>query len=228
MAGHSKWKNIRLRKGKQDAIRGKLFTKLSREIIVAARMGGGDPSMNARLRVAVDKARENSVPVENIKRAIDRGTGAIEGAAYEEIIYEGYGPSGSAIIMKCYSENRNRTVADVRNAFNKNGGSMAENGSVSWQFRHLGQIQIPINGRDEDELTLEALDADLDRTNANLTAAGFKTDEVSITFVPDNKVELSADDQVKLLKLLDALDDLDDVQETYMNVEFSEDALAEE
>jgi len=246
MAGHSKWKNIRLRKGKQDAIRGKLFTKLSREIIVAARMGGGDVGMNARLRVAVDKARENSVPVENIKRAIDRGTGAIEGAAYEEIIYEGYGPSGSAIIMKCYSENRNRTVADVRNAFNKNGGSMAENGSVSWQFRHLGQIQIAIEGRDEDDLTLQVLDAgandvdsdgetltvytaieDLHRTNAALLAAGFKTEEVSITFVPDNKVELSPDDEQKLLKLLDALDDLDDVQETYMNVEFSEDALAE-
>jgi len=131
MAGHSKWKNIRIRKGKQDAVRGKMFTKISREIIVAAKAGGGDPGMNPRLRVAVEKARAASMPVDNIKRAIDRGTGAIEGAAYEEIVYEGYGPGGSAIILECYSENRNRTVAEVRHAFGKHGGNLAENGSVS-------------------------------------------------------------------------------------------------
>src|SRR3954454_22889469 len=135
MAGHSKWKNIRIRKGKQDAVRGKMFTKMSKEIIVAAKMGGGDPGMNPRLRVAVDKARANSMPVDNIKRAIARGTGEIEGADYEEIVYEGYGPSGAAIMLECYSENRNRTVAEVRHAFSKNGGNMAENGSVAWQFK---------------------------------------------------------------------------------------------
>jgi len=246
MAGHSKWKNIRIRKGKQDAIRGKLFTKLSREIIVAARSGGGDPGMNPRLRVAVEKAREASMPVENIKRAIDRGTGAIEGAAYEEILYEGYGPGGSAIMLECYTENRNRTVAEVRHAFNKNGGNMAENGSVSWQFKHVGQIVVDRAGRDEDEFTLQAIDAgaddvvvdeetftvltameDLHQVNSALEKAGVKAQDVTLTYLPTNKADLSAEDQVKLLNLLDALDDLDDVQETHVNVDLSEEALQE-
>lgn len=246
MAGHSKWKNIRIRKGKQDAIRGKLFTKLSREIIVAAKSGGGDPAMNPRLRVAVEKARENSMPADNIKRAIDRGTGAIEGAAYEEIVYEGYGPGGSAIILECYSENRNRTVSEVRHAFNKHGGNMAENGSVAWQFKHVGQIVVARDGVDEDELTLAALDAgaedvvgdeegftittameDLHKVNDGLVKAGYKTQDPTLTYVATNKADLSPEDQVKLLKLLDALDDLDDVQETYVNVDLSEEALQE-
>jgi YebC/PmpR family DNA-binding regulatory protein len=247
MAGHSKWKNIRIRKGKQDAIRGKLFTKLSREIIVAARAGGGDVNMNPRLRVAVDKAKEASVPADNIKRAIDRGTGVIEGAQYEEIVYEGYGPSGAAIILECYSENRNRTVAEVRHAFAKHGGNMAENGSVSWQFKYVGQIQVKNTGQDEDELTLLAIDAGADdvlvepegftiytasealhRVNSELMKAGVKADEVGLTYVATNKADLSEADQIKLLNLLDALDDLDDVQETYVNVDISEDALEEE
>lgn len=246
MAGHSKWKNIRIRKGKQDAVRGKLFTKLSREIIVAAKAGGGDPGMNPRLRVAVEKAREASVPADNIKRAIDRGTGAIEGAAYEEIVYEGYGPGGSAIILECYSENRNRTVAEVRHAFTKSGGNLAENGSVSWQFKHVGQITLDRGAIDEDELTLAALEAgaedvqvddeeftvlsaieDLHKVNDGLTKAGYKTKEVGLTYIATNKTELSHDDSLKLLKLLDALDDLDDVQETYVNVDISEDVLQE-
>ena len=159
MAGHSKWKNIRLRKGKQDAIRGKLFTKLSREIIIAARSGGGDPDTNPRLRVAIQKARDNSVPAENIKRAIDRGVGNIEGAAYEELTYEGYGPGGAAIILECYTENKNRTVSEVRHAFTKNGGNMAENGSVSWQFKRLGEITVPRDNQDPDEFMLLALEA---------------------------------------------------------------------
>src|SRR5579862_4012422 len=159
MAGHSKWKNIRIRKGKQDAVRGKLFTRLSREIIVAARAGGGDASMNPRLRVAVEKAREASMPADNIKKAIGRGTGEIEGADYEELVYEGYGPAGSAIILECYSENKNRTVAEVRHAFSKNGGNMADNGSVSWQFKRVGNISIDKDGVDEDDLTLAALEA---------------------------------------------------------------------
>ena len=246
MAGHSKWKNIRIRKGKQDAIRGKLFTKISREIIVAARSGGGDASMNPRLRVAVEKAREASMPVENVKRAIDRGTGAIEGAAYEEIVYEGYGPGGSAIILECYSENRNRTVAEVRHAFSKNGGNMAENGSVAWQFKHVGQITVSSDKVDEDELTLTALDAgaedvqadedeitvltaigDLHRVNDALTQAGFKTNDVALTYIPTNKADLNREDSLKLVKLLDMLEDLDDVQETYVNVDISEDVLQE-
>lgn len=246
MAGHSKWKNIRIRKGKQDAIRGKMFTKMSKEIIVAAKMGGGDVAMNPRLRVAVEKARENSMPVDNIKRAIARGTGEIEGADYEEIVYEGYGPSGAAIMLECYTENRNRTVSEVRHAFSKHGGNMAENGSVSWQFKHLGQIVIERGKLDEDEVTMQALDAgaedivadeetftiytameDLHRVNEALEKGGLKAQDVGLMYIPTNKAELNEADQVKLLKLLDALDDLDDVQETYVNVDIDEEALEE-
>jgi len=246
MAGHSKWKNIRIRKGKQDAIRGKTFTRLSREIIVAAKMGGGDASMNPRLRVAIEKAREASVPVDNIKRSIARGTGELEGVDYEEIVYEGYGPGGSAIILECYSENRNRTVAEVRHAFTKAGGSLAENGSVSWQFNHVGQIVVDRGSLDEDEFTLMALEAgaedvvveedgftvftsitDLHKVNGALEAAGIKASEVELTYVPTNKTELSQDDVPKLLRLLDVLEDLDDVQETYINVDITEEMLQE-
>lgn len=246
MAGHSKWKNIRLRKGKQDAIRGKLFTKMSREIIVAARAGGGDPDTNARLRVAIAKARENSVPADNIKRSIQRGTGEIEGAAFEELTYEGYGPGGSAIILECYTENKNRTVAEVRHAFSKHGGNMAENGSVSWQFKHVGEIVVPRGSLDEDEFTLTAIDAgaedvvtdeedftvytsieSLHSTNQALEAAGIKASEVGLTYVATNKANLSAEDAPKLMRLLDALEDLDDVQETYMNVDVTEEMLQE-
>lgn len=197
--------------------------------------------MNPRLRVAVEKARANSVPVENIKRSIARGTGEIEGVAYEEIVYEGYGPSGAAIMLECYTENRNRTVAEVRHAFNKNGGSMAENGSVSWQFKHLGQIIVDRGLHDEDEFTLQAIDAgaddvvsdeesftvftameDLHRVNDALEKAGIKAQEVGLVYVPTNKAKLSPADQEILLNLLEALDDLDDVQETYVNVDLEE------
>lgn len=247
MAGHSKWKNIRLRKGKQDAIRGKIFTKLSREIIIAARTGGGDPDTNARLRVAIAKAKENSVPAENIKRAIDRGTGVIEGAAYEELTYEGYGPGGAAILLEVYTENKNRTVSEIRHAFSKNGGNMAENGSVAWQFKHLGSITVPRNGHDEDEFTLAAIDAgaedveigdeeftvmtsvdSLHKTNDALAAAGYEASEVGLTYLATNKATPGPDDMPKLLKLLDALDDLDDVQETYVNVDIDEDMVGED
>ncbi len=244
MAGHSKWKNIRIRKGKQDAVRGKLFTKLSREIIVAARAGGGDVGMNPRLRVAVDKAKEASMPADNIKKAIGRGTGEIEGADYEELVYEGYGPGGSAIILECYSENKNRTVAEVRHAFSKHGGNLAENGSVAWQFKRVGNITLDPAGKDEDEMTMAALEAgaedvqpdeesftvitameDLHKVNESLETAGYRSTDANLTYMPTNKAELSPDDVGKLLRLLDALDDLDDVQETYVNVDISEDML---
>lgn len=247
MAGHSKWKNIRLRKGKQDAIRGKLFTNLSREIIVAAKMGGGDPAMNPRLRVAVAKARENSMPADNIKRSIQRGTGEIEGADYEEVVYEGYGPGGAAIMLECYTENRNRTVAEVRHAFSKCGGNMAENGSVSWQFKHLGEIILPKDGIDEEEVTLAAIDAgaedvstdddgnlviytpieSLHQTNDALEKAGYTASEVGLTFLPTNKATPAPEDIPKLLRLLDMLEELEDVQETYVNVDITEDMLQE-
>lgn len=246
MAGHSKWKNIRLRKGKQDAIRGKLFTKISREIIVAARAGGGDINGNPRLRVAIEKAREASMPKDNIDRSIKRGTGEIEGAAYEELTYEGYGPGGSAIILECYTENKNRTVSEIRHAFTKNGGNLAENGSVSWQFKRLGEITVPRAGLDEEEFTLQAIDAGADdveadedgfavytaadalhATNDALEQAGVKAKEVVLTYKPTNMANPSPEDIPKLLKLLDALEDLDDVQETYVNVEITEDMMAE-
>jgi YebC/PmpR family DNA-binding regulatory protein len=246
MAGHSKWKNIRIRKGKQDAIRGKQFTKLSREIIVAAKSGGGDPGMNPRLRVAVEKAREASMPADNIKRAIQRGTGEIEGAAYEELTYEGYGPGGAAIIVECYSENKNRTVADLRYAFSRNGGNLAENGAVAWQFKRVGEIEVPQANHSEDELTLAALEAgaedvapeedafriytaveDLHTVNDNLAKAGIKTTEAGLTYVATNKAEPSGEDVPKLMRLLDSLEDLDDVQETYVNVDITEEMLQE-
>jgi YebC/PmpR family DNA-binding regulatory protein len=246
MAGHSKWKNIRIRKGKQDAVRGKLFTKLSREIIVAAKAGGGDASTNPRLRLAISKAREASVPVDNIKRSIQRGTGEIEGLAYEELTYEGYGPSGSAIMLECYTENKNRTVADVRHAFSKAGGNLAENGSVSWQFKHVGEIAVPCAGLDEETFTLTAIDAGADdvvleddvfyvytaiealhSTNDALEKTGITATEVGLTYIPTNKAQVSPEDMPKLLRLLEALEDLDDVQETYVNVDISDEMLEE-
>lgn len=238
MAGHSKWKNIRIRKGKQDALRGNLFTKLSREITVAAKNGGGDILMNPRLRVAVEKAKEASMPKDNIDRAVKKGTGELEGENYEEIVYEGMGPGGVGIILKCFSENRNRTVSDVRTAFNKNGGSMADNGAVSWQFKYCGQIQFASESTNEDELTLAALEAgaedvmndgetisvftsmtELHKVNEGLTAAGFRSNEAMLTYFPTNKVSPSQDELTKLIKLLDALEDLDDVQDTFINTD---------
>jgi YebC/PmpR family DNA-binding regulatory protein len=241
MAGHSKWKNIRIRKGKQDALRGKLFTKLSREIIVAAKAGGGDPSTNSRLRVAIDKAKESSLPADNIKRAIQRGTGEIEGADYDECVYEGYGPGGAAVMVEVYTDNKNRTVADLRHAFSKNGGNLSENGSVSWQFKHVGEISIPKNDLDEDAVTMAALEAgaqdvssdddyvyvetqieDLHKVNDALVKAGFVGEEVGLIREATNWANPSEDDMRKLIKLLDMLEELDDVKETYVNVEIPE------
>lgn len=246
MAGHSKWKNIRIRKGKQDAIRGKLFTKLGREIIMAAKAGGGDIATNSRLRVAVERAKEESLPKENIDRAIKRGTGEIEGESYEEILYEGKGPGGSALLVEVYTENRNRTVADLRHAFSKNGGSLGENGSVSWQFKHVGQIIVPAEGHDEEELTLTALDAgaedialnedvfvietkieNLHSTNDNLDKAGVKSTDVQLVRIATNMAEPAPDDMRKLVKMLDMLEELDDVKETYVNVEIPEEYYEE-
>lgn len=245
MAGHSKWKNIRIRKGKQDALRGKLFTKLSREIIIAAK-SGGDPATNSRLRVAIEKARENSLPADNIKRAIQRGTGEIEGAAYDEVVYEGYGAGGAAVMVEVFTENRNRTVADLRHAFSKCGGNLGENGSVSWQFKHVGQITIPKGNLDEETLTLQALDAgaedvtsddeyyyvqtaieDLHKTNDALEQAGIHAEEVALTRIPTNMATPSEDDLRRILRLLDMLEELDDVKETYVNVEIPEEMLQE-
>lgn len=247
MAGHSKWKNIRIRKGKQDAIRGKLFTKLAREIIVAAKMGGSDPATNARLRVAIDKAKEASVPKDNIDRAIAKGSGDVEGENYEELVYEGKAPGGVGVMVEVYSENRNRTVPELRHAFSKNGGILGENGSVSWQFKHCGNISVAKDQGDEESVTLAALEggaedvvdegdaytvvtpvADLHACNDSLNAAGILTTDIGLVYMPTNKVELERDDLLKVVKLLDALEDLDDVKETYINVDIPDDLFDEE
>ena len=242
MAGHSKWANIRIRKGKQDAIRGNLFTKLSREIIVAAKLGGSDPVMNARLRSAVAKARANRMPNDSIKKAIDRGVGSGEGAHLEEVTYEGYGPGGVAVMVKCLTDNINRTVADLRHAFSKQGGNLAERGSVSWQFKQQGEITVASEGADEEKLTLAALNAGAEdviqedgeyivvtpvdgfhAVQDALTKAGFTPGDSDLAMNATTKVAINRDDAKKLLKLLNRLDELDDVQDTYINTGLPDD-----
>jgi YebC/PmpR family DNA-binding regulatory protein len=247
MAGHSKWKNIRIRKGKQDALRGNLFTKLAREIIVAAKMGGGDPEINLRLRVAIDKAKENSLPKDNIERAIAKGSGALESENFEELTYEGIGPGGVAFMIEVYSDNRNRTVGELRHAFNKNGGELGQNGSVAWQFRQCGQIVVPKSAVDEDTVTLLALDNGADDVKTDdeeswvletpvealhkcaqaLKAAGIPIEDANITRIATNMATPSEADMMKVLRLMDTLEDLDDVRETFINAEIPEELMAE-
>ncbi len=234
MAGHSKWANIQHRKGRQDAKRGKIFTKLIKEITVAARSGGGDPNFNPRLRLVVDKAKAENVPGDNIERAIKRGTGELEGVNYEEIRYEGYGISGAALIIDCMTDNRTRTVADVRFALNKHGGNLGTDGSVAFLFRHCGQF-IFAPGTSEDKVMEAALDAGADDIMTNedgsvevvcapadfaavkaaLEKAGLKPELADITMKPSAETVLAGDDGVKMQKMLDALDALDDVQNVY-------------
>ncbi|HEX3096465.1 MAG TPA: YebC/PmpR family DNA-binding transcriptional regulator [Usitatibacter sp.] len=234
MAGHSKWANIQHRKGRQDAKRGKIFTRLIKEITVAARMGGGDPDMNPRLRLAVDKATDNNVPKDNIERAMKRGSGGLDGANYEQIRYEGYGPAGAAILVDTLTDNRIRTVAEVRHAFSKHGGNMAAEGAVAFLFKHCGQL-LYAPGTSEEKLMDAALEAGAEDVVANddgslevltgpnefsavkarLEKAGFKAELAEVTMKPVNETELSADDSAKMQKLLDALEGLDDVQEVY-------------
>ncbi len=241
MAGHSKWANIRFRKGAQDAKRGKLFTKLIREITVAARMGGGDPGANPRLRAAVDKALANNMSKDNIDRAIKRGTGELEGVNYEEALYEGYGPGGAAILVECMTDNRNRTVSEVRHAFTKHGGNLGTDGSVAYLFEKHGVITFP-PGSDEDAIMEAAIDAgaddvvadddgtievlttpgDLETVHAALVAAGASPEQADIMQRASNEALLSGTDAEKMLKLLEALEDLDDVQNVFTNADFPE------
>ncbi|MBX3686224.1 MAG: YebC/PmpR family DNA-binding transcriptional regulator [Rhodocyclaceae bacterium] len=234
MAGHSKWANIQHRKGRQDAKRGKVFTKLIKEITVAARMGGGDITANPRLRLAVEKARGESMPKDNIENAIKRGTGQLEGVTYEEGRYEGYGIGGAAVIVDCLTDNKIRTVADVRHAFSKHGGNMGTDGCVAFQFKHCGQLMFA-PGTDEDALMDAALEAgaedvitnddgsievvtgpyEFSDVKAALETAGFVAEFGEVTMKPLNDTELEGDDAVRMQKLLDALESLDDVQEVY-------------
>ncbi|MDP1940121.1 MAG: YebC/PmpR family DNA-binding transcriptional regulator [Gallionella sp.] len=234
MAGHSKWANIQHRKGKQDAKRGKIFTRLIKEITVAARMGGGDPGGNPRPRLAIEKARENNMPKDTVENAIKRGSGQLEGVNYEELRYEGYGINGAAVMVDCMTDNKTRTVAEVRHAFSKNGGNLGTDGSVVFLFNHCGQM-IFAPGTDENGLMEVALDAGAEDISTNddgsieviaapndfvtvkqaLEAAGYKPEFAEVTMKPANEVIFSGDDAVKMQKLLDALENLDDVQEVY-------------
>ncbi len=236
MAGHSKWANIQHRKGRQDEKRGKVWTRVIREIMVAARTGGGDLSANPRLRLAVEKAKAANLPAETVKRNIDKATGNLEGVSYEEIRYEGYGIGGAAIIVDTMTDNRVRTVAEVRHAFSKYGGNMGTEGSVAFQFKHCGQL-VYAPGTDEENMIEAALEAgaddviigddgaievltapnDFEAVQASLDGAGFKAEVAEVTMRAANLIELTDDDAARMQKLLDVLEDLDDVQAIYHN-----------
>ena len=241
MAGHSKWANIQHRKGKQDAKRGKIFTRLIKEITVAARLGDSDPAGNPRLRLAMEKAYEHNMPKDNVERAIKRGSGELEGVDYQELRYEGYGINGAAVIVDCMTDNKTRTVGEVRHAFAKNGGNLGTDGSVAFMFKHCGQM-IFAPGTDENALMEVALDAgaedivnnqdgsievittpyDFMAIKQRLEAAGFKPEMAEVTMKPENEIVLSGDHSAQMQKLLDALENLDDVQEVYTNAVMDE------
>jgi YebC/PmpR family DNA-binding regulatory protein len=234
MAGHSKWANIQHRKNRQDAKRGKIFTRLIKEITVAARLGGGDPAANPRLRLAVEKAYDNNMPKDNVERAIKRGSGGLEGANYEEVRYEGYGIGGAAVMVDCMTDNKHRTVADVRHAFTKHGGNLGTDGSVAFLFKHCGQM-VFAPGTDEEKLMEAAIEAGAEDITTNedgsievitgphefsavraaLEKAGFKPELAEVTMKPTTENVLTGEDAVRMQKLLDALEAVDDVQNVY-------------
>ena len=247
MSGHSKWSTIKRQKGANDAKRGALFTKVAREIMVSARSGGGDPDANYRLRLAIDKARAVNMPMDNIKRAIERATGAAEGEQFEEIVYEGYGPGGVAILVEAMTDNRNRTASDVRSMFTKAGGQLAGSGAVAWRFEPRGLISVPTNGSDADELALTAIDAgaadvdtsdpglveiytepgDLERVRKALDAERVTVESAEQTMIAKSHVELDAHRARQNLRLIELLEDLDDVQRVTANFDIPEEIFAE-
>ena len=244
MAGHSKWANIQHRKGAQDKKRGKLFTKLIREITVAAKMGGSDLDANPRLRLAVDKAKSQSMPKDNIERAIKRGAGESDGEDFFEIRYEGYGPGGTAVMVDCLTDNRNRTVAEVRHAFTKFGGNLGADGSVNYLFNEVGQLMYPPRS-DEDAIMEAAIEAgaedvlvdgdgsievltapeDFEAVRDSMVTAGHKADSEEVTMRASTNAELGVKEAGSMVKMLETLEDLDDVQEVYSNADISEDIL---
>jgi len=246
MAGHSKWANIQHRKGAQDKKRGKLFTKLIREITVAAKMGGSDLDANPRLRLAIDKAKAQSMPKDNIERAVKRGAGETDGADYIEIRYEGYGPGGTAVMVACLTDNRNRTVADVRHAFTKFGGNLGADGSVNYLFNEVGQLMFP-EGSDEDTVMEAAIEAgaedviadddgsievltspgDFEQVRDGMVAAGLEAESAQVTMRASTSAALGVKEAGSMIKMLEMLEDLDDVQEVYSNADIGEDILAQ-
>ncbi len=240
MAGHSKWANIQHRKGRQDEKRGKIWTRITREIIVAARAGGADVNMNPRLRLAIEKAKAANMPADNIKRNVDKATGNLDGVTYEEIRYEGYGIGGAAVIVDCMTDNRVRTVAEVRHAFSKHGGNLGTEGSVAFQFKHVGQMlfapgvnedkvmEVALEAGAEDVIThedgsIEVLSspADFEAVKNALEGAGMKPEMAEVTMRAENTIELTGDDAARMQKLLDVLEDLDDVQDVFHNAELN-------
>ncbi len=241
MAGHSKWANIQHRKGRQDEKRGKIWTRVIREITVAARLGGADLALNPRLRLAVDKAKAANMPADTVKKNIDKATGNLEGVHYDEIRYEGYGIGGAAVIIDTMTDNKVRTVAEVRHVFSKYGGNLGTDGSVAFQFKHCGQI-VFAPGTSEDKVMEVALEAgaddvvadddgaievitsphDFEAVKASLEAAGLKPEVAEVTMRPENTVELAGEDALRMQKLLDMIEDLDDVQAVFHNAELSE------
>jgi YebC/PmpR family DNA-binding regulatory protein len=246
MAGHSKWANIQHRKGAQDKKRGKLFTKLIREITIAARMVGGDVAANPRLRLAIDKAKSQSMPKDNIDRAIKRGSGALDGAEYQEIRYEGYGPGGTAVMVDCMTDNKNRTVAEVRHAFTKFGGNLGADGSVSYLFNNVGLLSYP-SGSNEDAIMEAAIESgaedvivdddssievltdpgDFESVRDAMRAAGLDPEIAELTMRASTHAELELQEAGSMIKMLDILEDLDDVQNVYSNADISEEILAQ-
>jgi YebC/PmpR family DNA-binding regulatory protein len=246
MAGHSKWANIQHRKGAQDKKRGKLFTKLIREITIAARMGGGDMASNPRLRLAVDKAKSQSMPKDNIDRAVKRGAGALDGSDYLEIRYEGYGPGGTAVMVDCMTDNKNRTVAEVRHAFTKYGGNLGADGSVSYLFNHVGLLSFP-EGSDEDAIMEAAIESgaedvivdndtaievltdpgDFESVRDAMREAGYSPEVAELTMRASTHAELGLHEAGSMIKMLEILEDLDDVQNVYSNADISEEILAQ-
>ncbi len=245
MSGHSKWSTIKRKKGVADAARGKIFTRLAKELTISAKMGGGDPNSNPRLRTAVAAARGANMPAANIERAIKKGTGELEGVTIEEIIYEAYGPAGVAFIIEVATDNKNRTVSELRHILTKHGGNLANSGAVAWMFETKGVLHVPTEGNDEDELLLHALEAgaedlsnegefyelltspaDLTAVQESLADAGYAIEMAQIQSIPNNFTEISGEDVAKTVRLLETLDDHDDVQKVSASVNFTDEMLA--
>jgi YebC/PmpR family DNA-binding regulatory protein len=241
MSGHSKWSTIKRKKGAEDAKRGKIFTKIGRELAIAAREGGADPEVNFKLRLVMEKAKQANMPKDNIERSIRRGAGLEKGESLEQVVYEGYGPGGTALIVHALTDNRNRSVADVRRAFSRHGGNLGENGCVAWMFEQKGYISIPLNGHDPDELFELAVEAGADDVvigedmveifaavqafqdvQESLAEAQIEMDLAEISMIPQTKMELEPTQGIKVMGLVDALEELDDVEKVYTNLDISD------
>ncbi|MCJ7529834.1 MAG: YebC/PmpR family DNA-binding transcriptional regulator [Anaerolineales bacterium] len=246
MSGHSKWSTIKRKKGANDAKRGQIFTRLGREIMLAARDGGEDPESNFRLRLAIDRARAQNMPKDNIERAIKRGAGGKEGVDLVEVMYEGYGPNGVALIIECVTDNRNRTVAEIRHILTRHGGNLGEGGSVAWQFNRVAVFTIPTMSVDQDKVFELAVEAEADdvkfdedsieiigpveafkHISKSLRQANIQPEEAGLKMLPNNELELDPQDAMQVMRVVEALEDLDDVQEVYSNLNITDEVLAQ-